>query len=75
MDDSPEPDSFEKRVRFGCGFMFGAIMAFSVVVRAVASFTGIVWAAVGFSGIVFGFLAMRQGNRFWRGISDWFRWW
>ena len=73
MDVIPELDQFEKRLRFGCGFVFGAVVAFFVIAREVASFTGGFWAAVAAVAILFGFLAMRYGDEFWRGISDWFR--
>ena len=75
MNDSPEPDSFEKRLRFGCGFVFGAIIAFFVILREIAAFSGTFWSAVAFAAIISGFLAMRYGDRFWHGVSDWFRWW
>ena len=72
MDESPKPDSFEKRLRFGCGFIFGGIVAFLVIAREVAVFTGTFWAAVAVAASVFGFLAMRYGDEFWRSITDWF---
>lgn len=75
MNDSPEPNSFEKRLRFGCGFVFGAIVAFFVIIRGVAAFSGTFWAVVVVVAIGFGFFAMRYGDRFWHGVSDWFRWW
>ena len=74
MDDLPEPDAFEKRLRFGCGFVFGALVAFLVALRELAAFTATFWAVVAGVAVIFGFLAMRHGDEFWRGISDWFRW-
>jgi hypothetical protein len=64
MDDSPEPDSFEKRLRFGCGFLFGGIVA----MLNVGAFTGPAWAAVLGIAVIIGFLAMRYGDEFWRRI-------
>ena len=74
MDDSPEPDSFEKRLRFGCGFVFGGIVALFIVAREVTAFTGPSWAAVLGIAIIIGLLAMRYGDAFWRSISHWFHW-
>ena len=74
MDDSPEPDSFEKRLRFGCGFVFGGVVGLFLVAREVAAFTGSAWAAVGSVAVIVGFLAMRYGDAFWRSISHWFHW-
>jgi hypothetical protein len=72
MDNSPEPDSFEKRLRFGCGFVFGGLVALLLIAREVAAFTGLTWASVAGIAIIVGFLAMRYGDEFWRGISSWF---
>lgn len=71
MDDSPEPDSFEKRIRFGCGFVIGALIAFFFALSEFAAFTSTFWAVVVGVAIVFGFLAMRYGNGFWRVVSEW----
>lgn len=73
MNENPEPDAFEKGLRFGCGFVFGAVVAFLVIAREVAAFTGTFWAAVAGVAVVLGFLAMRYGDEFWRWISEWFR--
>ncbi len=75
MKDSPGPDSFEKRLRFGCGFMFGGFIGFLFGLREIAAFTGIFWAFVVGVALVFGFVAMRQGDEFWHSLPDWLRWW
>jgi hypothetical protein len=75
MDNSPEPDSFEKRLRFGCGFVFGGLVAFFVALRELAAFTDTFWAVVVGVAVVFGLLAVRYGDAFWHGVSEWFRWW
>jgi uncharacterized membrane protein YccC len=75
MDDSPKPDAFVKGLRFGCGFVFGALVAFFVALRVLAAFSGTFWAVVAGSAVVFGFLAMRYGDDLWRSVSDWFLWW
>ena len=73
MNDNPEPDSFEKRLRFGCGFVLGAVVAFFVIARVATVFTDTSWAVIAGVAVVFGFLAMRYGDAFWRGVSEWFR--
>ncbi len=69
------PDPSEKRVRFGCGFLFGSVFGFLVVVREVALFTGPFWLCVGGVAVLFGILAVRYGDDFWRGLPNWMRWW
>ena len=57
MDDSPEPDAFEKRLRFGCGFLFGSVIALLVIAREVAVFTGPFWGLVAGVAVISGFFA------------------
>ncbi len=82
MSEDPKPDQFEKRLRFGCGFLFGflggAVLAVLLIIQllqgGVASFNGIkVIAAVVVLGMaVFcGWLAMRRGDRFWHQAIEW----
>lgn len=75
MENNSEPDSLEKRLRFGCGFVFGGLVAFLVGLREWAAFTGTFWPFVAGVAVVSGFFAVRYGDAFWRGVSDWFRWW
>ena len=75
MKDSPEPDSSEKRLRFGCGFLFGGLIGFLFALREIAAFTGFFWAFVAGVALLFGFLAMRHGDEFWHNLPDWLRWW
>ena len=75
MKDNPGPDSFEKRLRFGCGFLFGGFIGFIFALREIAAFTGFFWAFVAGIALLFGFLAMRQGDEFWHNLPDWLRWW
>ena len=60
-----EPDAFEKRVRFGCGFLFGAVVAFLLALREVGAFSSAFWAIVVAVAVIFGLLAVRYGDRFW----------
>ncbi len=74
MDNSPEPDSCEKRLRFGCGFTFGAVVSFISALEGLAPYTGTFWAAVLGVAVITGLLAVRYGDDFWRKVLDWFRW-
>jgi hypothetical protein len=71
MNKRPEPDSFEKRLRFGCGFIFGVVVTCLCTLQTFATVGG----ALIISGvaIVFGFLVMRYGDDFWRVLSNWLR--
>ncbi len=67
-----EPDAFEKRVRFGCGFSFGAGVFFLVALREIGEFTGGFWVFVISAAILCGVVALRYGDEFWRQITRWF---
>ncbi len=59
-DDTGEPDEFELRVRFGCGFAVGAVIgAASVPQLGDASVRAVVPAALG------------VGDRFWNAVQGW----
>ena len=74
MDESPEPDPFEKRLRFGCGFLFGGLIAFIIALREFVAYTGLFWATIAAVAIISGILAVRYGDEFWRRVSDLFHW-
>ena len=75
MQDRPEADAFEKSVRFACGFAVGGLVSFLIVLRESTAFTASSWAVVAGISLGSGLFAARWGDRFWHGISDWFRWW
>jgi len=75
MNANLGPDSSEKRLRFGCGFLFGAFVAFLIGLRELKAFTGTFWTVVIGVAFIFGYCAMRQGDEFWHDLSQWFRWW
>lgn len=64
-------DAFEKRVRFGCGFVFGLVSGGLFLVRVVAESLGVNAAGAVASALICGFLAMRFGERFWSWVRDW----
>lgn len=72
-DCEPEPDATEKKIRFGCGFLAGAGVAFFCVATALFENPKVaLWVLV--SGIACGFLAMHGGSSFWAWLAKVF-WW
>jgi high-affinity Fe2+/Pb2+ permease len=82
MSEDPKPDQFEKRLRFGCGFLFGllvgGVLAILLIIKLLqggaASFYGMkvtVVAVVPGMAVLCGWLAMRRGDRFWHQAIDW----
>jgi hypothetical protein len=68
------PDALEKRIRFGCGFMLGLLLALAATLR-VLTVNGYYAAAIFVAcGVVFGFLAMKYGDSFWQRLAS-LRWW
>jgi uncharacterized protein YacL len=75
-----KPDPMEKKIRFGCGFLFGLIVGILGIARILyrapygydPAWIVIVCAVV--FAFVCGRLAMKRGDRFWREIRD-LRWW
>ena len=66
MDDGHQPDACEKRIRFGCGSIVGAIFAaYSAIKTYDVLWTSGFWSAVVLCALLFGFLAMRYGDSFW----------
>jgi|JI6StandDraft_1071083.scaffolds.fasta_scaffold00936_7 hypothetical protein len=74
MSHDYEPDASEKRIRFGCGFIFGGMVGFLVVAREIQEVTGTFWAAVICIALLSGYLALRYGDEFWEwvGKGRWF---
>ena len=68
------PDTLEKGVRFGCGFLLGCF-------AAVASGMVYLWqahyivAGCVLSGVLCGFAAMKFGDGFWIWLSKGWWWW
>jgi hypothetical protein len=73
LDNNGIPaDAFELRVRFGVGFVVGALIgAASVLQLGDASMSALGSAALGV-GVVVGLLARYYGDRFWYALRWWF---
>jgi hypothetical protein len=69
-----EPDSFEKSLRFGCGFVFGLFIGFLVAAQSIYHSLGWLATITFIVGVAFGLLAMRYGDKFWYSIKKW-DWW
>lgn len=74
MSHDYEPDASEKRIRFGCGFIFGGIIGLIVVLRELYQMTGLAWTCVAGFAVLCGYLALRLGDEFWEwvGKGRWF---
>jgi len=70
------PDPLEKRIRFGCGFVFGLLVGAGLTrllsLVNVGGYYGL--ALLVTAGVVFGWVAMKYGDDFWFALSEWF-WW
>ena len=72
--NQPPPDDLEKRIRFGCGFIVGAILGFIGTLLAFPDhLPGSLLVGAGVA-LLFGVLAVRYGDRFWYGLRHvlWF---
>jgi hypothetical protein len=73
-----DPDAEEKRIRFGCGFLFGLLTVASTGIFFTVANGYYITALCIFVGVIVGLAAMKQGDEFWRRESDsWWpwRWW
>ena len=75
-DDRPPRGGFEKSIHFGCGFLLGGFVVTLIAlgfefVSATSSF----WIATFSGAIVCGLLAVRYGDRLFRAIFEFLRWW
>jgi hypothetical protein len=64
-------DGAEKAIRFGCGFIFGAIFGGLLAVRTFYQNGYEILAATVAIAILIGFLAMHFGDRFWLSMKHW----
>lgn len=74
-DDGHVPDAFEKGLRFGCGFVFGALMMLSALFWYLSEVTSTHWAIAAAASVVSGLLAVRYGEQFWRIATSILKWW
>ncbi len=68
MNDNPVPH--DKRLHFGCGFVFGAVISTLFLIDALLRSASPVWLAVLATSLGFAFLAMRHGEAFWAKASS-----
>lgn len=73
LNENYEPDTLEKGIRFGCGAFFGVFFAFLILLHGVF-LENVFFRIVFFILLVlfFGFIAMKQGDRFWNSIKHCF---
>jgi hypothetical protein len=68
------PDISEKRIRFGCGFVFGLIVGFFTAITYVFETWGFIILVSLCAAIVCGLLAKKYGDAFWYSIRNWWFW-
>lgn len=66
---SDKPDAAEKGIRFGCGFVFGAVASFASLVWFWPSDLSVMVIALCGVGIVCGGLATWYGDAFWKWLA------
>lgn len=70
-----QPDTQEKGLRFGCGFVFGLIVgALSFGLVFYGSGTAVVTVSV-ITAFIFGLASLRFGSAFWRWMKNICFWW
>jgi hypothetical protein len=69
-------DSPEALIRIGCGAFIGLMVGFILVGATLSFYAGSVemLVVVGLSTVVCAVLAWRLGDRFYRSLSKWLRW-
>ncbi len=75
MCDDHVPDRAEKGIRFGCGFLAGAVFGGLWAVNLAADDLAVVLLLAGSLALVFAVLAVRHGDRFWHALGRWLWWW
>ncbi|MDP1589254.1 MAG: hypothetical protein Q8M07_16005 [Prosthecobacter sp.] len=64
------PSSHDKRLHFGCGFVFGGVLSFLFLINAIVREGAGTWWIVLAVATGFAFLAMRHGEAFWAKASS-----
>jgi hypothetical protein len=69
-----EPDPLERKVRIGCGSVFGLVFGFGCGIHWWPTSLGLIgYALVGMAACAW--LALRFGDAFWVEGVKWLRWW
>ncbi len=76
-DYEQKPDLLEKKIRFGCGFLFGLVIGFFEFARILYSTdsAGFLILLTVMLAPVCGLLAIKFGDRFWHYVLERVRWW
>jgi hypothetical protein len=72
LEPDPPPDELEKRIRLGCGAVFGIIPGLWIAVGLLGLRAGWRWACVAAVAGLFAFFSLRYGHRFWFGVLRFF---
>jgi predicted PurR-regulated permease PerM len=75
MSKDIEPDNFEKGIRFGCGGLLGFVVGMYSFLHGFFSGSYLLnILSILFFVFLFGFLALKQGDKFWYSLKNWL-WW
>jgi hypothetical protein len=76
VTENPPPDPIEKRIRFGCGTLFGIfLLGVSLLEFVGPTIPPWYYVATGLGSLLIGLLAMRLGDELYRKLGSFFRWW
>ena len=76
LDGGPQKTRETFWLHFACGFVVGGLVAFRVLGTShrIESVEALLLATLA-CALITGFLAGHWLDRFWDGLTDWFRWW
>jgi hypothetical protein len=70
LQPDPPPDALEKKIRIGCGSVFGICVGLYVAAAWVGLKSAWVWPFVLVGAVVFARIALVHGHHFWLGLVD-----
>jgi hypothetical protein len=65
LQPDPPPDAYEKKIRIGCGALFGICVGLYAAAAWVGFESGWAWMLVVLVAVVFARLALVHGHHFW----------
>ena len=69
------PDRLRKEFGFGCGFLFGCLVAVGALLTSLLSAHSIAAGCV-LAGLLCGYCALKFGDTFWENVRRfWWTWW
>lgn len=72
LEPDPPPDALEKRIRIGCGAVFGIIPGLWIAIGLLGLRAGWRWACIAIVAAACAYFSLRYGDRFWFGVLRFF---